>query len=214
MNYILDIRYSGESFNGMSKNKKSPRRRDILRASAGASLLGITGLTASNATAQEETTTETSTEDEHDGFEVRILGEPAPFVDDVAARFELTFADAETAQEETPTETATEDDGPIVIDMEDASNVIVAEATWTEGARSGWHQHPGMSIVHMVEGEIEYTRADDCVSRTYAEGDAWIDPGAVHTADSETGARAYVMFLGIPEGEPATESIAPEDVDC
>ncbi|WP_137283824.1 cupin domain-containing protein [Halorussus salinisoli] len=183
----------------MSRGEKSPRRRDVLRVSAGASLLGLTGLTASSATAQEETTTET--EDDHDGFEVEILGEPAAFSDDVAATFELTFADAE-------------DEEPIVIEMDDASNVIVAEATWTEGARSGWHQHPGMSIVHMVEGEIEFTIADDCVTRTYEAGDAWIDPGAVHTADSEDGARAYVIFLGIPEGEPATESIDPESVDC
>lgn len=185
----------------MSGNEKSPRRRDVLRASAGASLLGLTGLTASSATAQEETTTETETEDDHDGFQVEILGEPATFSDEVSATFELSFADAEGEE-------------PIVIDMDDASNVIVAEATWTEGARSGWHQHPGMAIVHMVEGEIEYTMADDCVSRTYSAGDAWIDPGAVHTADSENGARAYVIFLGIPEGEPATESIDSESVDC
>lgn len=183
----------------MSGNEKSPRRRDVLRASAGASLLGITGLSASNATAQEETPTETETEDEHDGFEVEILGEPAAFSDDVAATFELTFAD---------------DEEPTVIEMDDASNVIVAEATWTEGAKSGWHQHPGMSVVHMVEGEIEFTMADDCVARTYSEGDAWIDPGVVHTADSEGGARAFVTFLGIPEGVPATESIDPEEVDC
>jgi quercetin dioxygenase-like cupin family protein len=71
-----------------------------------------------------------------------------------------------------------------------------------------------MSIVHMVEGEIEFTMADDCVTRTYSAGDAWIDPGAVHTADSEGRARAYVIFLGIPEGVPATESIDPESVDC
>ena len=56
--------------------------------------------------------------------------------------------------------------------------------------------------------------ADDCVSRTYEAGDAWIDPGAVHTADSEEGARAYVTFLGIPEGEPATAEIDSADVDC
>ena len=191
----------------MSGNEKSPRRRDVLRAGAGASLLGIAGLTVGSATAQEGTPTEeetptgTETEDEHEGFQVEILGEPAAFSDDVSATFELTFADAE-------------DDEPIVIEMDDASDVIVAEATWTEGARSGWHQHPGMSVVHMVEGEIEFTMADDCVTRTYSAGDAWVDPGAVHTADSETGARAYVTFLGIPEGEPATAEIDPEDVDC
>jgi quercetin dioxygenase-like cupin family protein len=147
----------------------------------------------------EENDDEESAVDEPDGFAVNILAEHSPFADDVAARFCVDYAD----NGDTPTE---------VVDLEDASSVIVAEATWTEGARSGWHRHPGMSIVTMTEGEIEHTMEGDCVPRTYAAGDAWIDPGHVHKADSDDGARAYVTFLGIPDGEPATEWVPP--VEC
>jgi quercetin dioxygenase-like cupin family protein len=136
--------------------------------------------------------------DEPEGFEVEILAEHSPFRDDVAARFCIDYADD---GEETE-----------VVDLEDASSVIVAEVHWAEGARSGWHRHPGMSIVTMVEGEIVHTMEGDCVPRTYAAGESWIDPGHVHKADSEGGARARITFLGIPEDEPATEWVEP--VDC
>lgn len=136
--------------------------------------------------------------DEPEGFEVEIHAEHSPFRDDVAARFCIDYADHGDATE--------------VVDLEDASSVIVAEVNWDEGARSGWHRHPGMSIVTMVEGEIEHTMEHDCVPRTYSAGESWIDPGHVHKADSEEGARAHITFLGIPEGEPATEWVEP--VDC
>jgi quercetin dioxygenase-like cupin family protein len=135
--------------------------------------------------------------DEPDGFEVEVVAEHSPFVDDVAAAFEVAHANGED---------------PLVVELDDASTVILAEATWEEGARSGWHRHPGMSIVQMVEGEIEHVMEDECVPRTYSAGDAWIDPGDVHRANSEDGAFAYVTFLGIPDGEPATEWVEP--VEC
>lgn len=147
----------------------------------------------------EETDDEETAIDQPEGFEVNILAEHSPFVDDVAARFCLNYAD--------------EDDGDtIVVDLKDASSVIVGEVIWHEGARSGWHRHPGMSIISMVEGEIVHTMEGDCVPRTYSAGDAWMDPGHIHTADSEDGARAYIMFFGIPDGEPATEWVPP--VEC
>ncbi|WP_049924281.1 cupin domain-containing protein [Halopiger djelfimassiliensis] len=176
-------------------------RRTILKASAITTGALAVGTPAVAGEEDEDENGEHDDDGDHEGFQVEILGEHATFPDDVAATFELTFADGQ-------------DDESIDIEMDDPSSVIVAEVTWEPGARSGWHQHPGMAIVHMVEGEIEFTMADDCVSRTYAAGDAWIDPGAVHTADSEDGARAYVIFLDIPEGEPATESIPAEDVGC
>lgn len=172
------------------------RRRTVLKA--GVTAAGAFAVSGS-ASAADDTDDETSDVDEPDGFEVTVLGEHAPFTDDVAATFELTYADGET-------------DEPTVVELEDASTVVVAEATWEAGARSGWHRHPGMSVVHMVEGEIEHTMEDDCVPRTYAAGDAWIDPGRVHKADSEDGAFAYVTFLGIPDDEPPTEWVEP--VDC
>ncbi|WP_331236559.1 cupin domain-containing protein [Natronorarus salvus] len=150
-------------------------------------------------TGDEEDDEDEEAVDEPDGFEVEVLAPHAPFRDDLSARFCLEYAD--------------EHDGdPLVVELDDASTSIVARATWTEGGTSGWHRHPGISLVTMVEGEIEVTMEHDCVPRTYAAGDAWLDPGHVHNADSEGGATAYVNFLGIPDGEPATEWVPP--VEC
>lgn len=178
-------------------------RRKLLKASAvGVGALGMAAPAAASDhgdNEDHENEANGNSVDEPEGFEVNILAEHAPFVDDVAARFCLTYADEEEGE-------------TTVVDLEDASSVIVGEVIWHEGARSGWHRHPGMSIISMVEGEIVHTMEDDCVPRTYAAGDAWMDPGHVHTADSEDGARAYIMFFGIPEGEPATEWVPP--VEC
>ncbi len=135
--------------------------------------------------------------DEPDGFDVEILAEHASFPDEVAARIDLAFAD--------------DPDDEIVTEFEDASSVIVASADWDAGAESGWHVHPGLSIVTMVDGTVEVTWERDCEPRTYEAGDAWIDPGVVHKADSDDGAFAYVTFLGIPDGEPATEWVVPPE---
>ena len=139
--------------------------------------------------------------DEPDGFEVEILAPHAPFVDDVAAELTLEFADSEGE--------------PIVVDLDDASTLVVAEVTWTPGGTSGWHRHPGPVLVNVVEGELELVWERDCVPRIYTAGESFLDPGEIHTArnTSDAGcARAYAMFLGIPDGEPATVWVPP--VDC
>jgi quercetin dioxygenase-like cupin family protein len=185
-------------------------RRTVLKASAVAvGAVALSGCATASRDEVDETDSDEEDEtggsgddevdvDEPEGFEVELVTEHAPFADDVASTFEVAYADT--------------DEEPVVVDLDDASTVLLAEATWEEGARSGWHRHPGMSIVQMVEGEIEHTMEGDCVPRTYSAGDAWIDPGHVHAANSEDGAVAYVTFLGIPDGEPATEWVEP--VDC
>lgn len=145
--------------------------------------------------------------DEPSGFDVEILAGHAPFPDELAATFSLAF-----------TETGDDDDGPPIgahhhLDAE--STMVVAEVTWKPGGTSGWHRHPGVVLVSMLEGEIEVTWERDCVPRTYSAGEGFFDPGVVHNADNlsdDEGARAYAVFLGIPDGEPATIWVEP--VDC
>ncbi|WP_336344801.1 cupin domain-containing protein [Halalkalicoccus ordinarius] len=187
-------------------------RRTIMKA-AGVVALGGGALTGTAAAAQHEdddddvdiddeygdVEDEEPEVDEPDGFEVDVIAPHAPFPDELAATFDLTFADDS-------------DECPIVVELDDASTVIVAEVTWTEGGTSGWHRHPGVVIVNVVEGEIEVTWEHDCVPRTYSAGESFFDPGEIHIADSDDGAVAYATFLGIPDGEPATEWVEP--VDC
>lgn len=137
--------------------------------------------------------------DEPDGFEVNVLAPHAPFSDELAAEFQLKFAD-------NVNETITKE-------FSDASTMIFAEVDWEEaGSSSGWHLHPGIALVSMTQGEIEVTWDRDCVPRTYTAGDGWLDPGDIHTAEAiSDGAKAYVVFLGIPDGEPATQWVEPAD---
>ncbi len=138
--------------------------------------------------------------DEPEGFDVEILAPHAPFPDELAAKFSLIYA--EYGGEE------------IVNEMRDASTMIVAEVNWDEhGSTSGWHYHPGIALVTIVEGDLEVTMKQDCIPRVYEEGEAWLDPGDIHKAVSASdGVKAIVTFLGIPDGEPATVWVEP--VEC
>lgn len=192
-------------------------RRTLLKASAVAvGAVGMIGPTAADShengddgdesdDGEDESGSETEDADEAvdepDGFEVEILAPHAPFPDDVAAAFSLEFADGE---------------GDLIeVELDDASTFIVAEVTWTPGGTSGWHHHPGPVLVNVVEGELELVWERDCTPRSYAAGESFLDPGEVHTArntDDDGCARAYAVFLGIPDGEPATTWVPP--VDC
>lgn len=142
--------------------------------------------------------------DSPEGFSVQILAGHATFPDDVAAKFRIQYDEG--------------DMGAIVANLpQDASNVIFAKVTWTPEGTSGWHTHPGPVIVSVAEGELDLVNERDCVVRTYASGEAFIDPGQgnIHVARNPStteNAVAYATFLGVPDGAPATVWVAP--VDC
>lgn len=167
-------------------------RRTVLKASAiTAGTLGTSMPAAANS----------DDLDEPEGFEVNILASHAPFPDDLASQFRLKFAENSR--------------GTIVSNLKDSSTTIFAEVNWNPGGTSGWHFHPGVVIVNIVKGELEVTWERDCVPRTYTAGESFFDPGEVHIADNSSGddpAKAYAIFLGIPDGEPATIWVEP--VEC
>lgn len=186
-------------------------RRTLLKASTvGAGMLAASGTATARNDRQTEDEGDAGQEsqvDEPDGFDVEILAEHAPFPDEVATTFSLRFAETD----------GDEGGSPIGAHqyLDEESTVVVAEVTWEPSGTSGWHRHPGVVLVSMLEGEVEVTWERDCVPRTYAAGEGFFDPGVVHTADNVSdgeGARAYAIFLGIPDGEPATIWVEP--VDC
>jgi quercetin dioxygenase-like cupin family protein len=187
-------------------------RRPVLKAlGAGAVLSAGGGIGAAAAdehlNGDDESEAQEAEVDEPDGFNVDILQGHVPFPDELAATFSLSF-----------TGTGDEDDGPPIgahEHLDDDSTMVVAEVSWEPGGTSGWHRHPGVVLVSMVEGAVELTWERDCVPRTYAAGEGFFDPGVIHNADNVSGeesARAYAVFLGIPDGEPATIWVEP--VEC
>jgi quercetin dioxygenase-like cupin family protein len=100
-----------------------------------------------------------------------------------------------------------------VVNLRDASSIAVGEFTIQPGAWFPWHTHPGTGLVALAQGDLVFIYADDCVERRYDQGEAFVDPGIVHTAynpsDSEVTV-AIATFLGVDAGAPLA---TPVDAD-
>jgi quercetin dioxygenase-like cupin family protein len=94
-----------------------------------------------------------------------------------------------------------------VVNLDDASSMVVLKITVQPGARFPWHTHPGPVMVAVTQGDLVYVYGDDCVERTYPTGTALVDPGSnVHFAFNPTGGETVVIatFIGVPATGPLT----------
>jgi quercetin dioxygenase-like cupin family protein len=92
----------------------------------------------------------------------------------------------------------------IGLDADRRIDVAVAHLTFQPGGSTGWHRHPGPTVVTITTGELTITD-QACRSRTYQAGDSFVEPGpprhvAVNTADATT--QTIVTFF-VPKGAPA-----------
>jgi len=88
---------------------------------------------------------------------------------------------------------------------EGASDLYVQSNVWVAGGSTGWHSHPGHSLIVVTEGTLTVYEASDpgCAGRTYQKGDAFVDPGGdhVHLIRNEGGVNAATMAVQlIPAG--------------
>jgi quercetin dioxygenase-like cupin family protein len=87
------------------------------------------------------------------------------------------------------------------------SDVYVVDNKFPPGASSGWHSHPGPSLILVVSGTVTNYPGDDpsCTPRTYSKGDGFIDPGGehAHMLRNESGADAQTIAVQLlPKGAP------------
>jgi quercetin dioxygenase-like cupin family protein len=103
-----------------------------------------------------------------------------------------------------------------VVNLRDASSMAVGQFTVQPGAWFPWHSHPGTGLVAVAKGDLVFIYSDDCVERRYEEGDAFVDPGIVHTAynpgDTET--VVIATFLGTAAGAPLATPIGAEEASA
>lgn len=92
-----------------------------------------------------------------------------------------------------------------VITEKDPSRTLVARFTVQPGAQFPWHSHAGAVVVSMVEGSLVYIE-DDCSTREYTAGAAFVDPGHGHVHSARNpGTTPTVLvatFFGAPESGP------------
>ena len=98
------------------------------------------------------------------------------------------------------------DDARVKIIAKDPSDVYVVINTVAPGGYSGWHTHPGPSVVLVKTGTATVYDGDDpnCTAVTYPAGTGFIDPGDghVHMVRNEgTEPLVTSAFQIIPTGE-------------
>lgn len=93
----------------------------------------------------------------------------------------------------------------VKIQAKDPSDVYVVRNTVPPGGHSGWHTHPGPSIVSVTAGVATVYEGDDpsCTPVTYPAGTGFVDAGGehVHMVKNEgTTDLVTVAFQIIPAG--------------
>lgn len=180
-------------------------RRPLLKAlSAGAALAVGSGIATADA-AEADTDLVDKAEDfeaevnQAEGFEAEVVAPHATFPDDVAAAYGVAYEDGATELAVVP----------------DASTVVIVRGTLEPGGTSGWHIDKGPALAIVVEGAVDVTFEDKCVTRTYSAGEAVVATGehadVVENASDTEPAMAYVIFLGVPAGEPPSRPVEPPD---
>jgi len=63
-----------------------------------------------------------------------------------------------------------------------ASDLYVQSNVWDPGGSTGWHTHPGHSLIVVTAGTVTAYEGDDpdCKPPVYTEGMGFVDPGGDH----------------------------------
>lgn len=98
------------------------------------------------------------------------------------------------------------------------SDLYVQSNVWAPGGTTGWHTHPGHSLITVTAGSVTAYEGDDpsCTPRVYTQGMGFVDEGGdhVHVLRNEGAVEARTITVQlIPAG--ATRRIdAPAAGNC
>jgi quercetin dioxygenase-like cupin family protein len=98
------------------------------------------------------------------------------------------------------------------------TDVYVTQYTFSPGGHTGWHTHPGPSLVTVIAGELTVYESDDptCTPTVYGAGETFTDVGCgdVHLARNAGNVDAVLMVVHIlPQGQPRRID-APDPGNC
>jgi quercetin dioxygenase-like cupin family protein len=91
------------------------------------------------------------------------------------------------------------------------SDVYVQSNVWDPGGSTGWHTHPGHSLIIVTAGEVTAYEGDDpsCTPHVYKAGQGFVDPGGghVHNIRNEGSVAASTIAVQVipahPDGSPS-----------
>jgi hypothetical protein len=83
--------------------------------------------------------------------------------------------------------------------MKGSSDLYVQSNVWSPGGTTGWHTHPGQSLVIVTAGAVTAYDGHDpsCTPRVYRAGMGFVDPGGdhVHVLRNETPVEARTIAV-------------------
>jgi quercetin dioxygenase-like cupin family protein len=96
-------------------------------------------------------------------------------------------------------------------------NTVVASFTFGPNSSTGWHTHPGRTLVTVKSGTFTVYHAEECDPLVYEAGDAFVElPTTVHVGRNETTepVELGVVFFKVPlDGSPRIDQPQPETCD-
>ena len=93
------------------------------------------------------------------------------------------------------------------------SDLFVQSNVWLPGGTTGWHSHPGHSLIVVTAGTVTAYEADDrrCRPHVYTQGMGFVDEGGDHAHvirnEGTVEARTVAVQL-IPAGQPRRVDVA------
>jgi hypothetical protein len=106
----------------------------------------------------------------------------------------------------------------VKIDTKDSSDLYVVRNAIAINGQSGWHRHPGPSLITVTIGEITAYDSDDplCSPKVYRAGEGFVDSGDhAHLLRNESGAVAETVAVQfLPVGAARRVDVEPAPTNC
>jgi quercetin dioxygenase-like cupin family protein len=95
--------------------------------------------------------------------------------------------------------------GQVRIRQNPGESTLVFRLTFGPGSSTGWHSHPGKTVVIVQSGQFTLYRASDptCTGTTYEAGEGFVEPRtSIHIGRNEgsTDAVLAVVYFRVPVG--------------
>jgi quercetin dioxygenase-like cupin family protein len=98
------------------------------------------------------------------------------------------------------------------------SDVYVVDNKIAQGGTTGWHSHPGPSLILVVAGTVTNYTGDDrtCTGRAYRAGSGFIDPGGndVHMLRNEGSVQAETIAVQLLPKDADRKIDKPDPGNC
>ena len=106
----------------------------------------------------------------------------------------------------------------VKIDTKDTSDIYVVRNSIAAGGQSGWHRHPGPSLITVTIGTITAYESSDplCSPKVYHAGEGFVDQGDhAHLLRNETASAAETVAVQfLPEGSTRRIDVDPAPNNC